>query len=414
MKSTSRLLSASWWQGHHEALLTAAPLVIITINGYSSRRVGWQWELVLGALAWLPLVVRNRWPAVVLVVVAAVDTVSIGIAGHAHPPVAVVPASTMLALYTLSVRWQPRRAWGAAAVVGALQFGVAVTSQLTLGQDLLYFNWVVVATIAGELVQERRATLAAADQRAVAAERSKEAEAERRVVAERMRIAHELHDVLAHHIAVVNAQAGVAQYLLESDPAAASKALHGITTNSRAALEELRITLGLLRGDADTEAQEGRLMPAPTIEHLDRLFRTFIQEGMNLTVDLRGSPRDLSPATELTLVRIIQESLTNASKHAAGSAVLLELDWSRTSVRLSVTNEPKTRAGSLSNEGTGFGLIGMRERAAMVDGSLKVGPTPGGGYRVSVVLPTIDGSADGQMVGNTSENGEPRVEPIPP
>ena len=214
MKSTTRLLSASWWQDHNEALLTIAPLLVMVISGYPSRRVGWQWELILIALAWLPLIVRNRWPLLVLVVVAAVDTISIGVAGHAHPPASVVPVSTMLALYTVSVRFPARRTLSIAALVGALQFVVAVTTKLALTQDLLYLNWVLVATIGGQLVRERRIKLAAADRRAVEAERGKEAEAQRRVIAERMRIARELHDVLAHHIAVVNAQAGVAEYLL--------------------------------------------------------------------------------------------------------------------------------------------------------------------------------------------------------
>ena len=87
MMTTFRLLRASWWRRHHEALLTVAPLLVMVIGGYPSRQTGWQWQLVLAALAWLPLTVRNRWPALVLVVVAAVDTVSIGVAGHAHPPV---------------------------------------------------------------------------------------------------------------------------------------------------------------------------------------------------------------------------------------------------------------------------------------------------------------------------------------
>ena len=249
MRSTSRLVSASWWKGHHEALLTVAPLLVMVISGYPTRRVGWQWELILIALAWFPLMVRNRWPVLVLVVVAAVDTVSIGVAGHAHPPASVVPVSTMLALYTVSVRASAGRVWSIAAVVGTVQFVVALTTKLPLTQDLLYLNWVLVATIVGQLVRERRTKLAAADQRAVAAESSKEAEAARRVIAERMRIARELHDVLAHHIAVVNAQAGVAEYLLETDPTAAREALSGIAKNSRAALDDLRMTLGLLRSE---------------------------------------------------------------------------------------------------------------------------------------------------------------------
>ena len=413
MRSTSGLVSASWWKVHHEALLTVAPLLVMVISGYPTRRVGWQWELILIALAWLPLIVRNRWPVLVLVVVAAVDTISIGVAGHAHPPASFVPASTMLALYTVSVRFPARRAWTAAAVVGTLQFVVAVTTKLALTQDLLYLNWVVVATIGGQLVRERRNKLAAADRRAVEAERGKEAEAERRVIAERMRIARELHDVLAHHIAVVNAQAGVAEYLLETNPAAAREALSGITKNSRAALDELRVTLGLLRNEADADEEVDRLLPSPTIEHLDDLLSTYIDAGMTLSVDVRGTPHEVSAAAELALVRIIQEALTNATKHAPGSTVALEIDWSTDSVRLSVINERPTRQGLPDHEGTGHGLIGMRERAAIAEGSISAGPTPEGGYQVTAAFPTSHASAGGAEE-EQSVNGTPHQEPMEP
>ena len=298
-------------------------------------------------------------------------------------------------------------------MVGTLQFVVAVTTKLALTQDLLYLNWVVVATIGGQLVRGRRTELAAADQRAVAAESSREAEAERRVIAERMRIARELHDVLAHHIAVVNAQAGVAQYLLKTDPAAAIEALSGITKNSRAALDELRITLGLLRNDADADEQEDRLLPSPTIENLDGLLRTYVEAGMTLSVDVRGAPHEVSAAAELALVRIIQEALTNATKHAPGSTVALELDWSTDSVRLSVINERPTRQGLPDHDGTGHGLIGMRERAAIANGSINTGPTPEGGYRVTAAFPTSNASAH-EAEEARSRNAKLEGEPMEP
>ena len=221
------------------------------------------------------------------------------------------------------------------------------------------------------------------------------------MIAERMRIARELHDVLAHHIAVVNAQAGVAEYLLETDPAAAREALSGITKNSRAALDELRVTLGLLRNEADADEEVDRLLPSPTIEHLDGLLSTYIDAGMTLSVDVRGTPHEVSAAAELALVRIIQEALTNATKHAPGSTVALELDWSADSVRLSVINERPTRQGLPDHEGTGHGLIGMRERAAIANGSISAGPTPEGGYRVTAAFPTSDASAEARPKRNS-------------
>ena len=162
---------------------------------------------------------RASWPLPVLAAVLTADTVHIALAGHAHPAAATIPAATMLALYTVATRYPARVAWTAAAAAGVTQFTVALVSYPHAGPDLLYLNWAVVATALGLLIRERRERIAAAEQRAEAAEHSRQAEADRQVTAERIRIAHELHDVLAHHIAVVNAQAGVAQYLLRTDPA---------------------------------------------------------------------------------------------------------------------------------------------------------------------------------------------------
>ena len=155
--------------------------------------------------------------------------------------------------------------------------------------------------------------------------------------------------------------------------------------------------------------QVDRLLPSPTIEHLDGLLSTYIDAGMTLSVDVRGTPHEVSAAAELALVRIIQEALTNATKHAPGSAVALELDWSADSVRLSVTNVRPTRQGLPDHEGTGHGLIGMRERAAIADGSISAGPTPEGGYRVIGCVPTSHATADG-LEGQQSVNRIPQGE----
>lgn len=218
-----------------------------------------------------------------------------------------------------------------------------------------------------------------------------------------MRIAHELHDVLAHHIAVVNAQAGVAQYLLRTDPDAADKALTGIAANTRAALDELRATLGLLRAERDDADSDEWRAPTPGAEQMDTLVQGFTDAGMPLTVETRGAPWPLSGQADLALYRIAQEALTNASKHAPGSAVQLDLDWSAAVVTLSVTNaKPATtraaRATALVNEGTGHGLLGMRERAAAAGGTLSVGPTAEGGYQVTAELPVL---------GTDSPSGRP-------
>jgi signal transduction histidine kinase len=296
----------------------------------------------------------------------------------------------MLALYTVATRYPARVAWTAAAAAGITQFTVALVSYPHAGSDWLYLNWAVIATALGLLIRERRERIAAAEQRAEAAEHSRQAEADRQVTAERIRIAHELHDVLAHHIAVVNAQAGVARYLLRTDPHAADTALAGIAANSRAALDELRATLGLLRAEGDAAPGDPRA-PAPTIEHLDLLLDSFTDAGMRLTVAVHGEPGSLSGPADLAFYRIVQEALTNATKHAPGSDVGLSIDWSAESVHLTVSNtEPAAAPQGLMNEGTGHGLIGMKERAAAADGTLSAGTAAAGGYRVTATLPVLN------------------------
>jgi signal transduction histidine kinase len=376
-------------------LLTVAALVVMLSTSVAGD--SWQlpagWAAVVVVLSWLPLTVRASWPLPVLAAVLAADTVHIAVAGHAHSPAGTLPAATMLALYAVAGRYPARMAWTAAAAAGVTQFIVALVSYSHAGPDLLYLNWAVVAAALGLLVRQRRERIAAAEQRAAAAEHSRQAEADRQVTAERIRIAHELHDVLAHHIAVVNAQAGVAQYLLRTDPHAAEAALVGIAANSRAALDELRATLGLLRAE-DGGAPGDSRAPAPTTEHLGLLLDGFTDAGMRLTVAVQGEPGSLSGPADLAFYRIAQEALTNATKHAPGSDVSLSIDWSAASVRLTVTNtEPAAAPQGLMNEGTGHGLIGMRERAAAAGGMISAGPAAAGGYRVTATLPVTNADA---------------------
>lgn len=376
-------------------LLTAAALMIMLSTGVAGD--SWQlpgsWAAVVVVASWLPLTVRASWPLPVLAAVLTADTAHIALAGHAHPAAGTLPVATMLALYTVAARYPARVAWTSAAAAGVTQFTAALVSYTHAEADLLYLNWALVPTALGLFIRERRERIAAAEQRAEAAERSRQAEADRQVTAERIRIAHELHDVLAHHIAVVNAQAGVAQYLLRTDPHAADTALAGIAANTRAALDELRATLGLLRAEGDAAPGDPHA-PAPTIEHLGLLLDSFTDAGMRLTVAVQGEPGSLSGPADLAFYRIVQEALTNATKHAPGSDVSLRIDWSAASVDLTVSNtEPAAARRELTNEGTGHGLIGMRERAAAAGGTVSAGTTPAGGYRVTAILPVLTAAA---------------------
>ena len=192
-----------------------------------------------------------------------------------------------------------------------------------------------------------------------------------------MRIARDLHDVLADHITLVNAQAGVAQYLLHTDLDAADKALAGIAENTRAALDELRATLGLLRDESEEETRA----PTPGSAQLGSLMRSFSDAGMDLSVEVRGIPRLLSGPADVAMYRIAEEALTNASKHAPGATVEVEIAWSDRSAQLTVTNTARSSEAAATKAvdfGTGHGLMGMRERAGAAGGSLSTAATPGG------------------------------------
>ena len=301
-----------------------------------SRLLGW--PLALAVVAWLPLLVRDRWSRAVLALSAALNAADIAVVGARHPTgggaLVMVPIATMLALYTLSDHYRPVVTWSAAAVVAAAQFTAGALSLPRLGGNLLYFNWPLVAAALGQMAEERRARIAEAEARADEAERGKHAEAARQVTAERMRIARDLHDVLAHHITVVNAQAGVARYLLHTDLEAADKALAGIAENTKAALDEMRATLGLLRD----ESEEGTRAPTPGSAELGSLVKSFTDAGMDLSVEVRGTPRPLSGPADVAMYRAAQEALTNASKHAPGATVEVGITWSDGSAELVVTN----------------------------------------------------------------------------
>lgn len=381
----------TWCRQRPEPLLTAAALpLMLWLSGAGSGG----WHLDLGALSlviasWLPLLVRNRWPVPVLAAVSVLDALRAVALGHNEPASSTLPIATILACYTVGARCTPRIAWASATAGASVQFAIVTGHFDDTGPTFLYFNWALVGTAVGSLIAERRRRLAAAEQRAQDAERTKEEEARRRVVAERLRIARELHDSLAHHITVVNAQAGVAQYLLRERPDAAEAALSGIVGNTRAALDELRATLGLLRDELPNSTDDAERTPAPGLKDLPTLVAQMRSAGMTVDIDVSGEERPVSAVTDLAAYRIVQEALSNAARHAPGSVVSLGLHLTRADLRLTIANAEASHAPGtrLTNEGTGYGLIGMRERATAAGGRFDAGPTPGGGFLVDVVLP---------------------------
>ncbi|WP_328435234.1 sensor histidine kinase [Streptomyces sp. NBC_00425] len=376
------------WLARHDRIrdaLPAVPLIVIAVAATAVGPSHWhepRWdEVVWTALSCVPLAFRSRWPLGVALFTLAGDLTLMAVASHISP----TPGASLVALYTLALLGNRRTAWivGALAAVAITGVYAATHAQSVVGgPGLLRFDLAIAATALGRTVLNRRQNLAAARERVEHAERTREEEARRRVTEERVRIARDLHDVVTHHITLVNAQAGVAHHLMRANPEQAYAALAHIKDNSRAALDELRATVGLLRQPDDAP---GSRAPIPRLADLDALVGGFRASGMPVSLSSTGDPSLLAPATELTAYRIIQEALTNTHKHASGTRATVELDHGVHSLRITVTDDG--RPGAPKGAGTGHGLIGMRERATAIGGTVTAGPLPEGGFQVVAELP---------------------------
>ena len=236
---------------------------------------------------------------------------------------------------------------------------------------------VAVVVFAGIAVANRRAYMASIQERA-------EQDARRRVDEERLRIARELHDVVAHTMATINVQAGVAAHVLSSRPEAAAESLQAIKAASKEGLKELRAILNVLRQADDADPTQ----PAPGTAQLEDLIAGARRAGLETTFTVTGEPVPLPTAVDLAAYRIVQESLTNAIRHAGPATAAVSLDYRRGELRIDVTDTGRGQpAGVAAGQSGGHGLAGMRERAATVGGTVETGPGPGGGFRVAARLP---------------------------
>ncbi|MGI5122140.1 sensor histidine kinase [Marinactinospora thermotolerans] len=287
----------------------------------------------------------------------------------------------------------PGLAVGCVAAAGAL-LGQALWSPGPLWgpERLVWLVWLGMALALGDATRSRRAYVAEMVERARRAEQTREEEARRRVAEERLRIARELHDVIAHHIALVNVQSGVAAHLLRSDPAAAEQALAHVRHSGREVLEELGVLLGVLRQSGEPDAPTE---PAPGLSQFATLLETFASTGLRVDCEVRGEPRAVSLGVDLVAYRVLQESLTNVHKHGGGSPARLLLDYTGDTLTVEVRNDHAGAAGRGEEEarGTGLGLVGMRERVTAVGGTLHAGPLETGGFLVRAVLPAAETGA---------------------
>ncbi|MEU4767281.1 sensor histidine kinase [Actinosynnema sp. NPDC023794] len=310
------------------------------------------------------LVFRRRHP--IPVGVAALAAISAyGALLHQPGPVMVV---FVVALYTVVDEGHLAVAIGL-GVASVVAFALADSFNRTdNGATFLHAGW-LIAVIVG-VTRNRRAYLAEAEARTLAAERRMEEEARRRATEERLRIARELHDALGHHLSLINVQASAA--LHRPDPARSEQALTAIKQTSKETLRELRATLNALRQDGDA---------APGLNRLGELVTTAGRSGLEIRVEL-AETRPLPPEVDLAAYRIVQEALTNVTRHADATAAVVRVRPDHDTVLVEVEDDGTGAPGAPGN-----GILGMRERAQALGGELTTGPRPDGGFRVHARLP---------------------------
>ncbi|WP_189590237.1 sensor histidine kinase [Streptomyces massasporeus] len=388
------------WPWRSTVLVTA--FVLVGSNFAAHGQQGERAELDLFARALLLvagglLLWRKRYPVAVVFGTAAAVMVYLG-AGYPYGPVLFTVA---LACFSAIVAGHRRAAW---AAMGMLWAGHVLVAHwlfrwlppsgdlaASWGEEIVVATWVVAIAAVSELFRVRREQWVR--------ERAERAEAaRRRADEERLRIARELHDVLAHSISVINVQAGVGLALLDTDPEQARTALTTIKDQSKEALGEVRQVLDTLRTPGDAPRA-----PAPGLDRLSELVEQAGSAG--LTVDVEGEAPRLAPGTDLAAFRILQEALTNVVRHSGSRHARVHLASGAGVLRLRVDDDGPATGDDAG--GSGNGLAGMRERAAALGGTIEAGPRPDGGFRVLAVLP-LTASAGTSTGGPTSPTQEDR------
>ncbi|TCO33474.1 signal transduction histidine kinase [Kribbella steppae] len=392
-------------------------------------------SLVIAAA--VAMVFRRRAPVVVLGLTTALG-VTFTITQQAKSPIGLFMACSA---YMVVLQTDRRtRASAIVSVVAATVVAAAVYTDGELFANLVNGLVVLFGAAIGEATRYRRAYLQELEERAMRAEQSRDEEAQRRVIEERLRIAHELHDVIAHHIALMNVQSGVAAHVLRTQPEEAERALSLVREGGRTVLQELTVLLGVLRRSGTSLPTA----PTPSLHEVGALVDSFAAAGVKVDWQLPDSLGPLPDVIELTAYRIVQESLTNVLKHAPGAAAKIRLSRRAGALTIDITNtastpgpaavrtatsttppgagaapsgpalsgaSPSGVALSSTPLGAGHGLLGMRERVEAVGGELRTGPEPGGGFGVHAVLPLETGVVgdDPGAAGRRSDADPQRV-----
>ncbi|WP_327399730.1 sensor histidine kinase [Streptomyces sp. NBC_01288] len=362
------------------------PGSVMTLPGRDLEAPWWPGVLVAG-VASLALLWRRTLPRATVVVTLCC---AMAVAALGYILTVLVIGPLMVALYTLA-RGSDRTTANLFTVFGiALLLGTALvvgpdTEPLVLKLVGPVF-WLLLPTSLGTTTRLRAAYLEAVRARADHAERTREKEARHRVTEERMRIARDLHDVVAHHLVLANLQAGTVVRLMHTRPEEAERIAGELAGTTLSAVRELKATVGLLRHADDSETPSG---PAPGLAQLAELAASFEPAGLSVTVNTEGRPRPLSAGADLTAYRIVQEALTNVTKHAGTGSAEVRLSYAHDRLSIAVTDHGGTTVPSSPASGSGYGMIGMRERALSAGGRLRAGHRPEGGFEVVTELPLL-------------------------
>jgi signal transduction histidine kinase len=339
----------------------------------TERAVAGAAGLVLAlSLAW-----RRRAPLIVLAVAIAASVVAnfaVVLDAATTPAVALV-----VAVYSVGAHAERVREWIGLAGVAAL-IAANAAEQLSLGDLLLIAMILGGAWLAGRAMRYRRERERTLERLTVDLEREREEKARAAVAEERVRIARELHDVVAHAISVIVLQARGGRRSLATDPAEARVALNTIEEMGTQALAEMRRLLGMLRRDDEEIA----LAPQPSLRYLDTLAAQIREAGLPVDLSVEGEPIELPPGVDLSAYRIVQEALTNALKHAGPATARVVVRYGKDDLELEIAD---TGPGAAASDGEGHGLVGMRERVSLYGGRLEAGPRDGGGFAVRARLP---------------------------
>ncbi len=358
-------------------------LRLLLASPVQSGRSGVWGDVALAAVAIASVPLSRRSPLVGLAICSTAAALSF----LGHSPTSLVLAVPLLALFHVGATGGRIQSM----VIGlGVALGIVVSSLLLHGDPLFTvetFSKIGAAALplaVGDAIRVRRALERASAEQLAQAERARRDDARRAVEQERLHIARDLHDVVAHTMTMINVQAGVAAHLFEREPEVARASLETIRAGSGDALNELRAMVGVLRGD-DGAAEP--FAPAPRIAQIAQLAEQARANGTDVQLDVVGTPPvRLADGVELAAYRIAQEALTNVVRHAGSAHTRMRLTYEASQLRIECTNDAPA-AVQPASPGVGVGLIGMRERATALGGTLVAHTTPDGGFEVIACLP---------------------------